>query len=399
MIALSAENGNLIKVFDPASSESYGFHTAYGFISDRASRERQNSRKLHGMKASGAWLCRFKLNAQPGGALTLEPLEGCQVERAPHAWNLMTAFGRFQLSEVAVGAPIRVGKLEQPSDQGVGVLRGLTLVLSALAIALIFFFPQKYEEELPQKIFEPVTVKIVPEVQKAVTIPAPSLTLPKELAEKIQNKQAKRAVEQNLGFLGLLGRKDLKKALGGAPTALKDASPGAGPGGKEGSGGELLVGLGQGVKRVTVGNSGVAGLGGIGTKGAGGGAGGYGNSMVGSGEGRGLSTAPLSQDVILEGGLDKSVINATIAKYLSQVRACYENSLRKVPGLTGQVSMNIEISGSGDVVLSRVSKSTLGNTEAEQCIQQRILTWKFPKPLGGVNVKVNYPFMLRPVSS
>ena len=36
-----------------------------------------------------------------------------------------------------------------------------------------------------------------------------------------------------LGFMGLLGRKDLTKALGGAPTQLKDASPGAGPGGKE----------------------------------------------------------------------------------------------------------------------------------------------------------------------
>jgi TonB family protein len=196
----------------------------------------------------------------------------------------------------------------------------------------------------------------------------------------------------------MLGRKDLTKALGGMPT-VPGASAGAGAGGKQGSGGELLVGVGEGVQRTTVGNSGVAGLGGIGTKGAGGGAGGYGTSMVGSGNGRGLSSVPLSQDMILEGGLDRSVIQATIAKYLNQVRACYEEGLRKSPGLVGQVSILFEIAGTGSVNSANVGKSSLGNSEVEQCIATKVQTWQFPKPRGGVNVKVNYPFMLRPVKS
>jgi hypothetical protein len=182
------------------------------------------------------------------------------------------------------------------------------------------------------------------------------------------------------------------------PIALKDVSAGAGAGGKEGSGGETLVGLGAGVKRTTVGNSGVAGLGGIGTKGRGGGAGGYGDMMVGSGEGKGLTSLALSQDVTLEGGLDRSVIQATIAKYLSQVRACYESGLRKNAGLMGQVSMAFEINGQGDLNYSKVARSSLGNPEVEACISSKMLNWKFPKPTGGVNVKVAYPFMLRPSS-
>ena len=46
---------------------------------------------------------------------------------------------------------------------------------------------------------------------------------------------------------------------------------------------------------------------------------------------------------------------------------------------------------------SRVGSSTLGNSGVEGCIATRMMSWKFPKPLGGVNVKVKYPFLLRPV--
>lgn len=197
----------------------------------------------------------------------------------------------------------------------------------------------------------------------------------------------------------MLGQQNLTKAVGGVPTQLKDASPGAGRGGSEGSGGELLVGLGKGVKRTTVGNTGTAGLGGIGTKGRGGGEGGYGNTLVASGEGKGLSSIPLSQDMILEGGLDRNVIQATIAKYLSQVRACYNEGLQRNPGLTGLVGMKFEINGAGDLNFAKVYKSSLGDQKVEGCISNRMMTWKFPKPRGGVNVKVSYPFLLRPVNS
>ncbi|NDD91677.1 hypothetical protein EBZ37_06295, partial [bacterium] len=182
----------------------------------------------------------------------------------------------------------------------------------------------------------------------------------------------------------------------GSTTAL-NASAGAGAGGNQGSGGELLVGLGQGVKRTSVGNSGVSGLGGVGTKGAGGGNGGYGNSMVGSGEGRALSAMAVSNDLVLEGGLDRAVIQATIAKYLSQVRACYEQGLAQSPGINGTVTMNFQVGPSGVLDFSKVGKSTLGHPPVENCIAQRMMGWKFPKPLGGVAVKVSYPFLLRPV--
>ena len=105
-----------------------------------------------------------------------------------------------------------------------------------------------------------------------------------------------------------------------------------------------------------------------------------------------------AEEIYLEGGLERAVIQATIAKYLNEIRACYETGLRKVPGLNGTVSMFFEITGSGSVGTSRVSKSSLGNNDVEQCMSTRLKTWQFPQPRGGVTVRVTYPFLLRPVS-
>jgi hypothetical protein len=280
-------------------------------------------------------------------------------------------------------------KMEEEKDKK--ILPIMILVFLIPIIALMIPGTKKVEEA---PILEPIAVQVKMEKIKPVTVGINEM-IPKDVK---QAKQMKRAIAQDLGFLGLLGRKDLTKAVGGAPI-LKDASAGAGAGGHEGSGGEYLMGIGQGLKRATVGNSGVAGLGGVGTKGAGGGAGGYGNSMIGSGDGKGLSTIALSNDIVLEGGLDRSVVQATIAKYMSQVRACYEQGLKRNSGLSGLVSMAFEINGGGAINYARVQKTSLGDKEVEDCISTRMLDWKFPQPRGGVNVKVNYPFSLRTARS
>ena len=198
----------------------------------------------------------------------------------------------------------------------------------------------------------------------------------------------------------MVGSKEITNAVGGVPQHLKIATAGAGPGGTGGSGGEMLTGLGKGLRRTTVGNTGVQGLGGIGTKGgAGGGLGGYGNSLVASGEGKGgiSAIAVSNNDMVLEGGISRYAINATIAKYLNQVRRCYETELKNSPELQGLVEMSFEINASGRLNFSKVNKTTLSNPNVESCISTKMMDWQFPQPKGGVNVSVKYPFMLRPV--
>ncbi|NDD92370.1 hypothetical protein EBZ37_09825, partial [bacterium] len=285
------------------------------------------------------------------------------VVRSADVWKIFTPSGNLELAPAGGVEAFGNVLIPEASAKDRTLEKGLAL---AAVLAFLFFLTGKYmstgvNQVVAPPVIEPVTVKIMPEKQKAVRVvnPVSENALPK--AVQNVSAQAKRAINQNLGFLGMLGSKKLSKALGGSTTAL-NASAGAGAGGQQGSGGELLVGLGQGVKRTTVGNSGVSGLGGVGTKGAGGGNGGYGNSMVGSGEGRALSAMAVSNDLVLEGGLDRAVIQATIAKYLSQVRACYEQGLSEKPGINGTVTMNFQVGPSGALDFSKVGKSTLGHS-------------------------------------
>lgn len=406
MIAIATADGGFLRAIPETAERVFGFHRLFGFISEEACAERLKNRKAHGLRTSrGQWLFRFKVQPK-GNSWEVAALDGCVSKALPDGrYELAASLGKFLLAPSAV--------LEIPpvvSDES--EKRSSRLLLWA-AVAFFLFSVVLWwtsggaDEELPPPLPEPVTVQVVPPTN-AVRVPAPTLTSPHpELANKKTDDGGKRAVARDLGFLGLLGKKELKNAVGGIPSGLQNVSPGAGLEGDKGSGGEMLVGLGQGVKRTTVGNTGVAGLGGVGGgKGPGGGAGGYGDTLVGSGtgagvgqgNGRSLMSLPLSQDIELEGGLDKAVIQATIAKYLSQVRACYEQGLRKNPALAGQVTMGFEIGGSGRLNFSKVAKSSLGDAQVGSCIAERMMTWEFPKPVGGVNVKVNYPFLLRPVN-
>ncbi len=392
-IALANSNGELIKLL-PLESGEFGLHQVFGFIFKDHLQERVNRRKAQGITtAEDAWICKLKLSAS-AHKFSVESIAGCEVKATgDQTYSITTDRGVFQLLPAA---NVKIAPLSLENSPSSPIRKS-----AAIAILLILAIPMllgRVKNTVPEVVLEePILVKLKPIVQKTVVVPS---TMPTELPKQIQqDKVMKRAVQQNLGFLGLLGNKNITKAIGGANTQLKDSSAGAGAGGKEGSGGEYLTGLGRGVKQATVGNSGVAGLGGIGTKGAGGGAGGYGNSKIGSGEGSSLSKVALSNDLMLEGGLDKAVIQATIAKYLSQVRACYEAGLQSNSALQGQVNMAFTISGTGNVSAANVAKSTLGNAGVESCISTKMMNWQFPKPVGGVNVKVNYPFVLRPVGA
>src|SRR4051812_4734223 len=220
MIAISTEQGSLIKLL-ALGEEIYGFHPKFGFISERASNERARSRKLHGLSTNSNLLCRFRIGAQSVAAV-----DGCSVEATQDKkWKLATPVGTYLISETAELAPVRVGTdSSEEESQRWAHLTGAAL---AAIVFLFFYFAPSPEVAPPApEVLEPVTVKIMPEVQKAVAVP---MAMPKQL-QQVQDKQARRAVEQNLGFLGMLGRKDLTKALGGAPTSIKDASAGAGAG-------------------------------------------------------------------------------------------------------------------------------------------------------------------------
>jgi hypothetical protein len=86
-----------------------------------------------------------------------------------------------------------------------------------------------------------------------------------------------------------------------------------------------------------------------------------------------LADVRLGKDIELDGGLDQAVVRATIAKYLSQIQACYERGLRQKPHLAGQVSMDFEINASGNLSYAKVKNSSLDYPDTENCISKAML--------------------------
>ncbi len=382
---IASSEGQFVKAFPLMEGERiYGWHKKFGLIRADETEARSNARKRKGaLVRENEWVCRFKIQGE-----TLTPVEGCQISRDLAGWTIQSQQHTWQLSTSATGLSTATSEA-QNDDKQIKMLMWLAFALFVVAVSILSFWSPAPVVAPPEEIEEQLTVVIKP--IRTVTVTNVMANNPQPVAQK-----SARAVPQELGFLGLVGKKDNSKAVGGAQVSL-NASAGAGRGGNAGSGGEMLAGLGKGVRATTVGNSGVQGLGGVGTKGKGGGLGGYGDVAIASGNGRGISAIGIGNGVGVDGGLDRHVIQATIAKYLSQVRACYEERLRHNAELAGTLVMDFEIGGAGRLNFSKVKSTTLADPQVGGCVAKRMMNWEFPKPRGGVNVKVNYPFTLRPV--
>jgi hypothetical protein len=397
MIAIESQDGDLVKIVNNVMDSEFGFHRVFGFISKENAEKRMTARKRNGYDFTNSdWHCSFKLNSKDGN-VSLSNLTGCEAVKKGGAWSLDTPLGNFNLN-TQTNATAHDFLVDHEDTNGwLDNTIALFFLLAFILIPILYFLQAtEVEEEIEkEKIIEPITVKIIKQVK---TVKIANVVKPNIKAKPLTKaEKSNRAVKRNLSFLGMLGSKDMKKVVGGVPTKLKNATAGAGAGGDAGSGGEVLTGLGKGLKKTTVGNTGVQGLGGVGTKGAGGGKGGYGNTNVASGEGRGISAISVSSNqMVLQGGISRYAINATIAKYLAQVRRCYEKQLQITPNIQGLVEMSFQINSSGRLNYAKVKRSTLKNKPTESCISKKMMAWDFPKPKGGVTQAVNYPFMLRP---
>jgi len=207
---------------------------------------------------------------------------------------------------------------------------------------------------------------------------------------------------ENVGALGALGgmQNGSKSSAGFNPSAMNDSKGtswnGAGSGGVGGM--ERAI-HGKGLVASAMGSGGkVEGGGGYGTRGkAGGGRPGYGSMNMG-----GTAAAyfePVQEEALVEGGLDKDQIAAVINRHIGEVIYCYEKGLQVQSGLAGRVGVKFTINGSGIVSSATVANSSLNSAQVEGCVLNRLRTWKFPKPVGGVNVKVQYPFVLKRVNT
>jgi hypothetical protein len=121
-------------------------------------------------------------------------------------------------------------------------------------------------------------------------------------------------------------------------------------------------------------------------------------SAIGSGSGfggKGFDMSLGGDEAEAIGGLDKSLIAAVVQANIGQIKHCYERQLIVDPNIFGKVVAQWTINKDGAVSVSSVKNTTMNNKAVENCITGKIKTWGFPKPKGGGQVLVSYPFLFK----
>jgi TonB family protein len=121
------------------------------------------------------------------------------------------------------------------------------------------------------------------------------------------------------------------------------------------------------------------------TQGSHAGVAGQGSSFVG------LNTS----EATVEEGLTADEIGKVIHSHLSEIRYCYESSIVRNTGIEGKLITDFTIRSNGKVRVAKVKDSTLADPNLDKCILAHLMTWVFPKPKGGVEVGVTYPFIFK----
>jgi outer membrane biosynthesis protein TonB len=123
---------------------------------------------------------------------------------------------------------------------------------------------------------------------------------------------------------------------------------------------------------------------------------GYGSGAKAGVTGQGSSFVSLdSREAVVEEGLSLDDVGKVIHAHLNEVRYCYESSMLRHPGIEGKMIVDFRIQSSGIVKTAAVKSSTLTDSALEQCIVSHLMKWLFPKPKGGVEVAVSYPFVFK----
>lgn len=104
---------------------------------------------------------------------------------------------------------------------------------------------------------------------------------------------------------------------------------------------------------------------------------------------------PDGRGALMEGGLDRSIIQRIVRQHRRELKYCYEQGLQKNKNLSGTVKLKFIVSAMGTVISARVLSTTLKNRKVESCMTQRVRRWNFPASKGGRPTTVKYPFNLK----
>lgn len=101
-------------------------------------------------------------------------------------------------------------------------------------------------------------------------------------------------------------------------------------------------------------------------------------------------------DVGGSGEFDSKLVTAMVKKQLRAIQICYEQQLRRNPGLQGKVTVEFTIEMSGTVSKATATSNTTNDPAVASCVVNTVKRFRFnPGPSGG-SVTYSYPFVFAP---
>lgn len=113
------------------------------------------------------------------------------------------------------------------------------------------------------------------------------------------------------------------------------------------------------------------------------------------GVGAGGLVDAIEEETEISGGLDPAIISKVVKDNIGRVRYCYERQLAAEPNLYGKIKVTWTITAAGSVSVQKIDQSTMKNSMVEGCILRTVSKWNFPRPDGGGDVVVSYPFFFK----
>lgn len=95
-------------------------------------------------------------------------------------------------------------------------------------------------------------------------------------------------------------------------------------------------------------------------------------------------------------GITTEAIARVAKKHAKEVHYCFEATLIHDPEADGKVQIRFVINAKGRVKTARVESGTK-DPDLNKCVLDRLFGWDFPKPRGGKDTEVSYPFTFRTV--
>lgn len=86
---------------------------------------------------------------------------------------------------------------------------------------------------------------------------------------------------------------------------------------------------------------------------------------------------------------------SVVRRYAAGIQFCYDNDLKKNPGLRGKLVVSMTVLASGEVSEASIVEDTLGSRSVTNCVLAQIRGWKFPEiPHGTTSFRT--PFVFTP---